>query len=162
MPCDGCQRWVDAHLRTRPRELSHLVLVYGTLKAGFYNHESVMQPLQGHFALLAERATVDGFLFVDAYYIPYLVVDKAALADASAEGAEFGSGETAPVGGELYAVDDEMLAALDELEGIAQGRYTRSRVRAQFDDGGSRECWIYHLRSVPARVREKGMKPLTG
>ena len=46
-------------------------------------------------------------------------------------------GETRMVRGEVYEVSDEMLADLDDLEGVKFGRYTRSEVAAEVMHGAA-------------------------
>jgi gamma-glutamylcyclotransferase (GGCT)/AIG2-like uncharacterized protein YtfP len=135
-----------------------LVMVYGTLKEGFYNYAAVMQPLQegGHFVKLHDRAETKGFLFVDAYYVPYLVVGSSSVS------------EDSTITGEVYGVDQVMLDDLDELEGVGQGRYTRSEVTVRLlnssetDESEVREtqCFIYHLEAVPSVVGEQGIQSM--
>lgn len=137
-----------------------LVFVYGTLKEGFYNYAAVMRPLRdaGHFVKLHNRARAPGFLFVDAYYIPYLVLDT---------GTDDGVPHGSTVTGEVYGVTQHMLDALDELEGIHKGRYTRSEVVITLLEPGSEErefaqvpCFVYHLKTLPSVVGERGLLPM--
>jgi gamma-glutamylcyclotransferase (GGCT)/AIG2-like uncharacterized protein YtfP len=155
-------------------QFPYLVCVYGTLKEGFYNYASVMQPLHegGHFVKLHANASTNGFLFVDAYYVPYLVVDG----DVS---------EDSTVTGEVYGVDQIMLDKLDILEGVdsnsdsnkdsdedsdkssgsGPGRYTRSEVTVTLNPIGDEEAkqvkaFIYHLKALPSVIRERGLQPM--
>jgi gamma-glutamylaminecyclotransferase len=85
-------------------------------------------------------------LFVDHYRVPYLV-DR--------------PGEGERITGELFLVDDAALAALDELEGVAAGRYTRCSIpvellageanagSAAVASGGDSEAWLYCIKDVP-------------
>ena len=84
------------------------IFVYGTLKRGGSNHAF----LQGQ-VFLGEARTEPGYrLFVVADY-PGMVRDK-----------------TAPrgVAGEVWAVDADTLARLDELEGIEEKLYRRAPI----------------------------------
>ncbi|XP_018021565.1 putative gamma-glutamylcyclotransferase CG2811 [Hyalella azteca] len=80
-----------------------LVFVYGTLKAGEPNHHWLTDPRNGRARLLGRARTVDTFPLVIAsrYNIPYLLRAP-------------GVGEH--VEGEVYEVDERMLAQLDVLE----------------------------------------------
>jgi gamma-glutamylaminecyclotransferase len=85
-----------------------LVFVYGTLKRTFENHRF----LEGQvFAGTAQ--TPPGFTLYELAGYPGLV----SQAD-----------DHAGVRGEVWAVDDACLASLDELEGVAEGLYSRERV----------------------------------
>jgi len=108
---------------------THLVFVYGSLKAGFHNHQ-----------WLAEHDATDlGYAVTDARYLmvrgnafPYLInpahfTTPVALPES-------------PVGGELYRVDDAGLAALDRLEG--HPRFYR-RELISVNDG--LQAWAYFL-----------------
>ncbi|CAD7951631.1 unnamed protein product [Amoebophrya sp. A120] len=139
----------------------HLVFVYGTLKKDFFNYNRFMKAKENlHWTLVSSHAVLESAriraFFVDCYYTPYLVLapeqdknkvqppvdaeilsggdllcsEKPGLAQAElALGEKLQQSKTAH--GELYRVDDVMLAELDELEGIARDRYTRSVVRVE-------------------------------
>lgn len=94
----------------------HIVFVYGTLKRGGSNHRFLAGQVFLGTALTRAGAT----LYSLGEY-PGLVHDPAD-----------GEGVT----GELWAVDDEALAGLDELEGVAEGLYAREPARlAEWPDG---------------------------
>jgi gamma-glutamylcyclotransferase (GGCT)/AIG2-like uncharacterized protein YtfP len=130
-----------------PSELFHDVFVYGTLKRQFYNYEHVLRGKQSETATVApgtSEGSVEGRLFVDRYYIPYLQLSS------GSEDASIDHGLTSSrVRGEIFTVSSDMLGILDELEGIGKGRYQRSRTAVQLDGNSSshRECWVYHLRN---------------
>eukprot|EP00286_Rhodomonas_abbreviata_P015353 CAMPEP_0181324966 /NCGR_PEP_ID=MMETSP1101-20121128/20657_1 /TAXON_ID=46948 /ORGANISM="Rhodomonas abbreviata, Strain Caron Lab Isolate" /LENGTH=159 /DNA_ID=CAMNT_0023433209 /DNA_START=106 /DNA_END=585 /DNA_ORIENTATION=+ len=76
-----------------------VVFVYGTLKRGFSNHRLLDCP---GAKLLAHATTVEQYpLITDDYYIPYTLNIP-------------GKGKN--IKGEIYAVDDAVLATLDKLE----------------------------------------------
>lgn len=85
-----------------------LIFVYGTLKRGFSNH-----PFLAGQTFLGDGTTAPGFALFELDEYPGMV----ALA-----------GNPAGVSGEVWSVDDECLACLDELEGTAEGLYRRGCV----------------------------------
>jgi gamma-glutamylaminecyclotransferase len=95
------------------------VFVYGTLRAGERNHRL----LEGA-EFVGQARTAPCFRMVDLGSFPAIV----------------GDGST-PIEGEVYDVDDAMLARLDELEGHPRF-YTRTRI--ELDDGS--EALAYLLR----------------
>jgi gamma-glutamylaminecyclotransferase len=105
-----------------------LVFVYGTLKRGGTNHHF----LAGQ-EFIAPSRTRPGFALYDLDGYPGMVADPAA---------------TEGVSGEVWSVGDTCLDALDELEGTAQGLYSRGPVplEAPFADGAV-EAYFY-LKSV--------------
>ncbi|HVT71595.1 MAG TPA: gamma-glutamylcyclotransferase family protein [Lacunisphaera sp.] len=111
------------------------IFAYGTLKAGFENHRY----LAGQ-RLLGAAGTAEGFTLYSLGDYPGMVR----------------SGEPGRmVHGELWEVDDTCLAALDELEGVAEGLYARVPVPLQPPfDGVPAEAYLY-LRSLAGR-RELG------
>lgn len=113
---------------------THRVFVYGSLMAGLEHHDVLAgaEPL-------GEAATVEPFrLYAVAYY------------PAAVPG---GAGE--PLLGEVYAVDGEVLAALDLVED-APGYF--ERVTTRLADG--REAFIYVL--PEARLPNDGARPVCG
>jgi gamma-glutamylaminecyclotransferase len=74
--------------------MTHRVFVYGTLKRGFRNHRL----LEG-CALLGGGATVPTYKMIETSF-PVIMPDRTGK----------------PVAGEIYTVDDETLARLDQLE----------------------------------------------
>lgn len=83
----------------------HRVFVYGTLKRGQSNHD------QMHGATFLDAAsTLPGHTLYDLGDYPGLVLDPAAPSG---------------VEGELWRVDDQLLARLDAFEGVAEGLYAR-------------------------------------
>lgn len=124
---------------------THAVFVYGTLKRGFYNFDAVMAPFGAGAAFQALARTEARFpLFVDHYRVPYLVNRP-------------GTGHQ--ITGELFSVDDECLAALDVLEGVASGRYERRSIQVEVVSGDDAispdeplqraDAWFYAIRDVP-------------
>lgn len=106
----------------------HRVFVYGSLRAGQYNDINRLAPAP---ILLAAEAWVPGVLY-DLGAYPGLVLDL-----------EHG----APVHGEVYEIDDVLLAQLDEIEEIvssADSEYQRKQVEVCSDHGRFR-CWVYEI-----------------
>jgi gamma-glutamylcyclotransferase (GGCT)/AIG2-like uncharacterized protein YtfP len=109
----------------------HLVFVYGSLKAGHYNHGC----LDGG-TFLGRRRLIGAHLH-DLGSYPMAV---------------FTPGSEAVIHGELYSVDAAGLARLDRLEGYP-GYYDRSRRR--LSDGTV--AWLYH--GQPDQVAEAPRLP---
>jgi gamma-glutamylaminecyclotransferase len=91
---------------TDPAEV--LVFVYGTLKRGGSNHGF----LRGQ-RFLGEAITGPGYRLFSLGEYPGMV---------------YWEGDLGHVNGEVWAVDEECLAYLDVLEGVAEGLYRRERV----------------------------------
>ena len=85
-----------------------LIFVYGTLKRGGTNHHFLATQ-----RFVAEAGTAPGFVLYALDGYPGMIADVTAR-----------SGVT----GEIWAVNSSALAALDDLEGIAEGLYRRVRV----------------------------------
>jgi gamma-glutamylaminecyclotransferase len=98
------------------------VFVYGTLLRGYGNHRLLEQ---GRALFLGRARTAPQYTLVSLGPFPGLIAE----------------GATA-VHGELYAVDDETLAALDRLEGHPRF-YARKRVEIAGRDED--EVWGYFL-----------------
>ena len=134
-----------------------LVFVYGTLKHGFQNHHRVLAPLSKHWKVVSQQASLpineSSRLFVDLYYIPYLVLED----EPTLPAAYFSPPQpTRMVRGEILEVDAKVLQALDELEGVSQGRYFRTEVLVQVDNSSRKTlpCFVYHLKesAIPRSV----------
>ncbi|MBC8010614.1 MAG: gamma-glutamylcyclotransferase [Burkholderiales bacterium] len=118
----------------------HLVFVYGTLKRGGSNH-----------ALLAGQTYVGPARLAPGHALYSLGEYPGLVADPASPDR---------VTGEIWAVDTAGLAALDELEGLAQGLYARvPAVLDQWPDSltaGSRhaaaQVYVY-LRAITGRPR---------
>ncbi len=104
------------------------VFVYGTLKRGFYYHET---GLAGRTCLGLGR-TQEAFPLIigGPWYSPILLDEP---------------GDGLRVLGEVYEVDEEDLANLDRLEGthLPQG-YTRKEITAALEpEGEAFQAWTY-------------------
>lgn len=118
----------------------HLVFVYGTLKRGGSNHAV----LAGQ-TFVGPARLAPGFALYSLGEYPGLVADPAS---------------TDRVTGELWAVDDAGLAALDELEGLSEGLYARvPAVLDEWPDALTADARFVHaevyvyLRDVAGRPR---------
>ncbi len=81
------------------------LFVYGTLKRGYHNND-----LLGDSQLLGDYETLPRWGLVSLGSFPGMVAGNKA------------------VKGEVYLVDDETLAAVDLLEGVAHGLYQRRKI----------------------------------
>lgn len=97
----------------------HLVFVYGTLRRGGARAMSIRFPNSKFIA----DATVSGSLYDLGAYPGLLLNESNSL-----------------VVGEVYAVDDEILNKLDDIE--ASSYYWRKQVEVSLDTHRSK-CWIY-------------------
>ncbi|GFV95892.1 gamma-glutamylaminecyclotransferase [Trichonephila clavipes] len=114
----------------------YLVFVYGTLKRNEPNYDLVADPSKGKALFEGMARTVQKYPLVIAsrYNIPYLLYRE-------------GVGKN--VIGELYKIDEAMLAVMDELE--CNGKYyQRIQIEVQpfgpeGDKGSPVKPWIYFL-----------------
>ncbi|WP_285908009.1 gamma-glutamylcyclotransferase family protein [Pseudodesulfovibrio pelocollis] len=111
----------------------HLVFVYGTLKQGFPNHFLLRRASRVGAGRTAERYA----LYVDEY--PGVFPDE----------------PVSRVQGEVYAVDDAMLARLDALEDHPV-LYRREQIDVLLDDGRIVRAWIYFYPHRGGRLVEDG------
>jgi gamma-glutamylcyclotransferase (GGCT)/AIG2-like uncharacterized protein YtfP len=100
------------------------LFVYGTLKRGCRNHGAMRG---AEFA--GEASTEPGYLMVNCGSYPGLVRARDEQAGMA-------------ICGELYRVDDDLLAALDRLEGVPQ-EYVRATIRLA--DGCEAQTYFYAL-----------------
>ncbi|XP_071549996.1 putative gamma-glutamylcyclotransferase CG2811 isoform X2 [Panulirus ornatus] len=110
----------------------NLVFVYGTLKQKEPNHNWLTNKDHGKSHFIGSATSVEKNLLVIAsrYNIPY-VLDAA------------GKGEH--IQGEVYEVDDKMLANLDILESHPK-YYERKMTKIRMDDSKEEvDCWMYIL-----------------
>ena len=99
------------------------VAVYGTLKSGFSNNRLLQKADLVGTGKLKDRYPLE------VKGLPYLYAEK-------------GVGEFVDV--EVYDVDDELLARLDQLEGHPNW-YKRERVLVDMDDWSQSTAWVYFL-----------------
>ena len=112
----------------------HRVFAYGTLKNGFYFHDEYLGGDKSVFGGPA-RTTNEYTLYVDG--MPHMV----------REAGEHG------VKGELYEVDDDVLAKLDSLEGHPVV-YKREIIEVLDETGNKTLAWSY-LRPVHFKGRTR-------
>jgi len=109
-----------------------LIFVYGTLKRGDENHHF----LAGQ-KFVGEARTTPGFRLFEVGGYPGMVPH---------------AGDRDGVAGEVWSVDAECLARLDELEGLAEGLYQR-RAMSLLPPFADQELEAYfYLRSVAGRT----------
>ncbi|MDP0491501.1 MAG: gamma-glutamylcyclotransferase family protein [Verrucomicrobiota bacterium JB023] len=104
--------------------MKHLIFVYGALRPGASNAWRMAD------GKAIGSGSVEGVMVKVDWY----------------PGVVLGGG--ARVVGEVYEVDDELLARLDEFEGVGladerNGEYQRVRVQVAMDNGDELETWIY-------------------
>ena len=73
----------------------------------------------------------------------------------------FVGGSDGSVLGEVYEVDAEALATMDEIERIADGMYQRVRLDVRLEIGEHRNCWVYecnpdHYELRPGQIIASG------
>ena len=110
-----------------------LVFVYGTLKHGGSNH----QWLAGQ-RCLGEAQTIAGFTLYEIDDFPGMVADPS---------------DRDGVTGELWEVDVDCLARLDELEGVAEKLYKRIPVALQKPQISEPVETYLFLQSLAGRAR---------
>ncbi|KAH7945932.1 hypothetical protein HPB49_017095 [Dermacentor silvarum] len=112
-----------------------MVFVYGTLKVGEINHSSLTDPDNGMADLVGAAITIDKWplVILPSSGVPYMLDIK---------------GQGYRVVGEVYTVDDKMLAKLDELESVPE-LYYRTLVDVELltdhhdDSDGPFKAWNY-------------------
>lgn len=123
------------------------VFVYGTLRAGEVNDIGIAAARNGVAApALIGTASVHGRLFDFGDY-PGLVVDP-------------GDSAARPVVGDVYEIDDALVAVLDEIEEVYPGVEGLFLSReTEVEVGGARvRCRFYPV----ARESVKGLREITG
>lgn len=115
----------------------HRIFVYGTLKRGQPNHYILKNNECGVGKFITTGHTKQAFPLVIAgpFNIPYCVSKE-------------GLGK--PVRGEVYDVDDKLLARLDQLEDIQSGHYQRLKKTICLDECATSnetevEAFVYQL-----------------
>lgn len=113
----------------------HLVFVYGTLKMNEGNNYLLVDAEFEGFATTRRK-----FLLLNSS--PYSQGGFPYLIDENDEIPYPGSRYIQHIQGEVYEVNDDTLARLDQLEGHPNW-YERQREIVRMDDGITREVWIY-------------------
>lgn len=111
----------------------HVVFVYGTLRKGSWNHGF----MRGARFLGAGRTAGKYALYVER--IPFVDKDQ----------------PVSRIRGEVYEVDDTVLAALDELEGHPH-EYRREQVAVELDSGETVTAWLYFHPAPAGELVESG------
>ena len=113
--------------------MPHLVFVYGTLRKGFCNHHFLRRA-----KFLGRARTKEKYaLYVGEF--PYVVKNR----------------PVSFIVGEVYAVDNAALAALDELEGHPNC-YKREKIKVRLEDGQEVGAWIYFYPRPRGKLIRKG------
>uniref|UniRef100_A0A6M2E4R1 Gamma-glutamylcyclotransferase family protein n=1 Tax=Amblyomma tuberculatum TaxID=48802 RepID=A0A6M2E4R1_9ACAR len=127
---------------------AHYVFVYGTLKTGEPNSGVVKESKNGSATLIGTATTVKKWPLVIAstYNIPYLL---------------YCEGKGNNVTGEVYSVDDKMLATLDDFE-CHPKYYVRTEedveLSADQPDEKSKKqmkAWIYFLKNYREELLQR-------
>uniref|UniRef100_A0A2M4CNS9 Gamma-glutamylcyclotransferase family protein n=1 Tax=Anopheles darlingi TaxID=43151 RepID=A0A2M4CNS9_ANODA len=123
------------------------VFVYGTLKQGEPNHHWLTDVANGTASFVGRGTTVARYPLVigSRYNIPFLL-------DVPGRGHQ--------VRGEIYDIDDRMLARLDVLEDYPRLYERRPEaIQSEGKTGGTEvvSCWIYLLQRFPPALLEKPM-----
>ncbi|XP_075548101.1 gamma-glutamylaminecyclotransferase-like isoform X3 [Dermacentor variabilis] len=130
-------------------QTTHNVFVYGTLKTGEPNNSVINDSKNGKAILIGTAVTVKKWPLVIAssYNIPYLLHCE-------------GKGHS--ITGELYSVDDKMLATLDDFESHPK-YYVRSEedielLTRQLNDEKTKKklkAWIYFLKDYREELLQR-------
>ena len=113
----------------------HTLFVDGTLKRGFYNHNVYLRRAEDNCTAkyLGTAITNDKFALkvLGPRCIPALLEDPTDYS----------------INGEVYAVSDDVLEAMDLLEGVAVGHYFRRQrgvqMQAKNEKSKNEDCWVY-------------------
>nr|XP_023030271.1 putative gamma-glutamylcyclotransferase CG2811 isoform X1 [Leptinotarsa decemlineata]XP_023030272.1 putative gamma-glutamylcyclotransferase CG2811 isoform X1 [Leptinotarsa decemlineata] len=118
----------------------HKVFVYGTLKKGEPNHFWFSKSSEGFCKYLCDAKTKEKFPLIIAteYNIPFLLHSP---------------GNGYQVKGEVYEVDDKVMADLDDLEGYP-GFYARDIYDVIPLDGpeSTMKVWIYLIKNYKEKL----------
>lgn len=129
----GCKQMAKCFMSCSCARMTQ-IFVYGTLKRGQPNHHRMLDSANGEAGFLSTACTVQKFPLVIAgpHNVPFLL-------DVPGQGHR--------IRGELYTVDERMLAFLDDFE-MVPTRYQRVPVELQVErseGGGSAtaEAFVY-------------------
>ena len=113
--------------------------LYGTLKKGQPNHHWLSTAENGYQRFVGNAVTKNKFPLVIAsrYNIPYLI-------DRPNEGNN--------IHGEIYEVDQKMLAKLDELEDHPNYYQRRPEMVKKLEGSEDIKCWIYLLKKYKVEM----------
>jgi len=106
--------------RDDERDMKHIVFVYGTLKKGKYNHHVL-----GEDAEFVDYAHTYGATLYNVGAFPAMLEGKHKVL------------------GEVWAISDIALDAVDQLEGVDVGMYRREQVALQMHNSTDRNAWGY-------------------
>ncbi|CAK1548887.1 unnamed protein product [Leptosia nina] len=133
------------HYRHICKRMSHYVFVYGTLKRNEPNHYWLTNPDNGCGKFVSEGMTKKKYPLVIAtkYNIPFVL---------------YSPGNGHQIKGEIYSVDDKMLANLDILEDYPKW-YIREieEIIVKTPNSTKEEtmkCWLYFLKNFKPDLLE--------
>ena len=116
----------------------HLLFVYGTLKRGYYNHNVYLRlaEVNGAAKYLGNATTREKFALK--------ILGERCVPALMEEPPDFF------VHGEVYCISDDVLEAMDLLEGVAEGHYFRRQRTVQMQtnkmeslNSNEETCWVY-------------------
>ncbi|KAL3288470.1 hypothetical protein HHI36_002915 [Cryptolaemus montrouzieri] len=121
----------------------HKVFVYGTLKTGEPNYHTFSQNL-GHYKLIGDAITSVKYPLIigTKYNIPFLLHEP-------------GTGHN--VRGEMYEVDNKMLAVLDELEDHPNFYIREENDVILMRDSTAHKAWIYFIKNFKKQLLDNEM-----
>ena len=108
----------------QPGGKTHLVFVYGTLKEGYGNHAFF---LKDRAEFVSYGKTKDKLVMFSTPGFPVVMNNLA---------------KDAPIEGEIYEINDDILARLDQLESNGS-MYVRGYYDIELLDGSVIPCWMY-------------------
>jgi len=115
--------------------MEHLVFVYGTLRENLDNHHY----LRGKSTFLGMGRTVSRYAMYVGGLIPYVKENEPRYR----------------IRGELYRVNDAVLAELDALEEHPRD-YVRRQIEIECDDAARHIAWLYFHPAPPGRLMPTG------
>lgn len=128
-----------------PDPRCHPLFVYGTLKRGMQWHSKFLGPAHDGAVFVDAATTADQFpLVVGRCGVPYLLHDQ--------------QGAGHHVVGELYMVDSDTLAGLDQYEGLSKRYYRRPTIPVRWGGAGGEAAtttaaFVFAMTDSPAELR---------
>lgn len=162
---DSQQRRVESSSSASPSETAGadaqkpvLLFVYGTLKRGCHWHSKHLQTSRpGAVRFICDATTTQPQrLVLGDCGVPYLL-HSTCIEQPSANAGDIVRSPRTPrkVRGELFAVDTEALAGIDEYEGVSKGHYRRLPVSVTLPSGATSEAQCYFYSCTPGAERRQ-------